>query len=81
MRHCHFVSDLHGRAALYERLFEATRRAPPLALFLGGDLLPSGLGAGYASETAPPDFLDGFLAPRFRALREELGDAYREIAA
>ncbi len=39
---CLFVSDLHGRASRYEALLGAMAAERPAAVFLGGDLLPSG---------------------------------------
>lgn len=41
---CVFVSDLHGREKRYEALFEIVGEEGPDAVFMGGDLLPSGLG-------------------------------------
>ncbi len=69
---CYFVSDLHGRRDRYEKLFAAIRGRRPAGVFLGGDLLPSGvfLAGGGAD---PEDFVSGFLAAEFRSLRAELG--------
>jgi Icc-related predicted phosphoesterase len=41
--HCFFVSDLHGKKSRYQSLFRAIEDQKPDALFIGGDLLPSGL--------------------------------------
>ena len=40
---CFFVSDLHGRRDRYRKLFREIEAKPPAAVFLGGDLFPSGL--------------------------------------
>jgi Icc-related predicted phosphoesterase len=40
MKKCFFVSDLHGNPARYQALFKAIRAEKPVAVFLGGDLLP-----------------------------------------
>jgi Icc-related predicted phosphoesterase len=74
---CLFASDLHGRADRYEKLLSRVAAERPRALFLGGDLLPSGLSA---LEEPAADFVGGFLVPAFRRLREELrGDAPRVL--
>jgi Icc-related predicted phosphoesterase len=61
-----FASDLHGHEDRYRKLFSLMRRERPQAVFLGGDLLPPGA----------PGFMAGFLLPRLRRLRRELGAAY-----
>lgn len=68
---CYFVSDLHGRLDLYEKLFRAIRTAPPKFLFIGGDLLPSGM-ASLARNVEYTPFVDSYLAPAFRILRSDL---------
>jgi Icc-related predicted phosphoesterase len=75
---CFFVSDLHGRVDRYEKLFAAIGRERPAAVFLGGDLLPSGF--LLAGSAAPhEDFVSGFLAAGFVALRSALGAAYPRV--
>jgi len=52
-----FVSDLHGHLDRYEKLFDVIARERPDGVFLGGDLLPSGLiasGGRPDALTAPP---------------------------
>jgi len=75
---CLFASDLHGHRGRYRRLFRAIEDTRPAAVFLGGDLLPSmawaGAGTGHAG-----DFVEGFLVPRCRQLRDGMGDAYPRI--
>lgn len=77
--HCFFVSDLHGSQERYESLFAAIRRERPAAVFLGGDLLPSGLIAMSSTDVLHYDFVNAFLAVQLGRLREELGAAYPEI--
>ncbi|NMC71041.1 MAG: hypothetical protein GYA57_13385 [Myxococcales bacterium] len=69
---CFFVTDLHGDAARYGKLFAAMERERPAAVFLGGDLLPGGFGL---ATMAPGhrDFVNDFLAPGLRRIRSTLG--------
>jgi Icc-related predicted phosphoesterase len=70
-----FATDLHGRTDRYEKLFQAIRTESPLAVFLGGDLLPHfGRDRG-----GPDDFLGDFVAPRLETLRAAMGDRYPSI--
>jgi Icc-related predicted phosphoesterase len=73
MTRCLFVTDLHGAAPRYAALFAAIRAERPAAVFLGGDLLPSGLAAAVGA--ADGDFVRGVLAPGFARLRRDLGAA------
>ena len=41
---CLFVSDLHGYQERYNLLFNAVQKDEPDGVFLGGDILPTGLG-------------------------------------
>ncbi len=78
MTRAFFVSDLHGRIERYEKLYAAVEREKPAAVFLGGDLLPSGF---LVAGTAAPDedFVSGFLAGAFARLRTALGAAYPRV--
>ena len=76
---CLFVSDLHGRPGRYRALLEAAAEERPAAIFLGGDLFPHELAKGHSLPRGAGGFLDGFLAPRFRELRDELGPAYPRV--
>jgi len=78
-RTCWFASDLHGREERYEKLFALVAGAPPAALFLGGDLLPSGSLLFGNSRAGQGDFLGEFLAPALRRLRRGLGTAYPRL--
>jgi Icc-related predicted phosphoesterase len=78
MNRCFFASDLHGREARYRKLFQAIESELPGAVFLGGDLFPSGLGdmlgvQGYE------DFLEDLLVPEFTRLRNILGPDYPSV--
>ncbi len=73
---CFFVSDLHGSAERYERLFAAIRSDRPQAVFCGGDLLPSGLHQLSSSPNLHRDFINDFLVPACAELRTDLGDKY-----
>jgi Icc-related predicted phosphoesterase len=70
------VSDLHGRLTRYEALFRLVRAEAPVAVFLGGDLLPAwaGLAGGESG-----DFIEEVVARGFEALREGMGDAYPRV--
>jgi Icc-related predicted phosphoesterase len=60
-------------------LVDAIERERPQAVFLGGDLLPSGLAAFMAEGSLHPDFINDFLVTEFIELRERLGDDYPHI--
>jgi uncharacterized protein len=79
MPHAFFASDLHGRTARYEKLFAAVAAERPGAVFLGGDLLPSGLGLAQPDDPAHPDFIADYLVPSFDRLRRELGPGYPAV--
>ncbi len=71
-----FASDLHGREDGYRKLFALVRRERPQAVFLGGDLLPSGSLLFARSRSGGAGFLQEFLMPGLRALRDALGEEY-----
>jgi Icc-related predicted phosphoesterase len=76
---CWFASDLHGRQERFAKLFALVAGGPPAALFLGGDLLPSGSLQFGNSRAGQGDFTGEFLAPALRRLRRELGTAYPRL--
>ena len=84
---CLFASDLHGRKDRYLKLFAVIEAERPGAVFLGGDLLPSGFGlaaqpgAGQCEAEDEAGFVRGFLAGRLSRLREALGPAYPAVFA
>jgi Icc-related predicted phosphoesterase len=67
---CLFVSDLHGREARWNALFQAIGDERPEAVFLGGDLLPHSAGEAW---------LETGLFDPLRGLRNALGPSYPEI--
>lgn len=79
MTRCFFVSDLHGSLDRYRKLFRAIAEEAPAVVFLGGDLLPSGLFAASHDGTVPEDFIEGFLAAELRKLRRRMGEAYPQV--
>lgn len=76
---CFFVSDLHGDETRYRKLLDAIVRERPAGVFLGGDLLPSGLFSLAGLTPLHRDFIGGFLAPGFIGLRSRLGPASPEV--
>lgn len=76
---CFFVSDLHGKLDQYDRLFATIRAEKPEALFIGGDLLPHVMQPLDEVRIQGGDFIGGFLAVEFGALRDALGDAYPRV--
>lgn len=74
-----FVSDLHGRVESYRKLFSFIRQEGPRAVFIGGDLLPSGLLLFGNSRFSQSNFLDGFLLPELRILRDMLKKNYPQF--
>lgn len=76
---CFFASDLHGRVERYQKLFERIAAERPRAVFLGGDLLPAGLGRVATLNPAHQDFLNGYIGPQLARLREALAGDYPQI--
>jgi uncharacterized protein len=74
---CLFASDLHGSAERYTKLWQAVQSEQPAAVFLGGDLLPSGLMtlAGDSQGT----FVREQLVPQWSDLRQRMSGAYPRI--
>lgn len=71
-----FASDLHGSEERYRKLFSLVRNERPAAVFLGGDLLPSGALAFAKNRMGQADFLEGFLLAQLETLRREAGAGY-----
>jgi uncharacterized protein len=65
----YFVSDLHGRVKCYQKLFHEVEQNIPKAVFIGGDLLPSGSLFFGNQNTFKNNFIDDFLAPELLKLR------------
>ena len=76
---CYFVSDLHGKIDRYEKLFEAIREEKPMALFLGGDLLPHSLKQQKINNRVITDFTTQYLIDRFELLKRQMGKEYPSV--
>jgi Icc-related predicted phosphoesterase len=76
---CFFVADLHGREDRYGKLFQAIKKEKPGAVFLGGDLFPSGFGALASAKATYDDFLKSILADGFARLKKDLGASYPSV--
>jgi Icc-related predicted phosphoesterase len=79
MTPCIFATDLHGSPGRYRALAEAIARERPAAVFLGGDLLPSGWLSASQAELGDGEFVGGFLFALFGELRRQLGGAYPRV--
>jgi Icc-related predicted phosphoesterase len=76
---CFFVTDLHGKLNRYQKLFKQIQKEKPAAVFLGGDLLPSGLFALAKNAKPVKNFLNDFLIPEFLLLKTKLGQYYPRV--
>ncbi len=74
MTNCLFATDLHGKIDRYKKLFEAIESMIPLAVFLGGDLLPH-----FAARGDYIDFLEDIVCPGLELLRERLNKRYPHV--
>lgn len=70
-----FVSDLHGRKTRYEKLFELILTETPDLVLIGGDILPSGISI-IPGDSVNGDFIDEYLKPELKTLKEKLGERY-----
>ncbi|MBN1570335.1 MAG: metallophosphoesterase [Acidobacteria bacterium] len=78
MSTCFFVSDLHGREERYKKLFQCIEKEHPAAVFMGGDLLPSGLGS-MTGVRGYEDFLEDMFAAGFRRLKKIMNFDYPSV--
>jgi Icc-related predicted phosphoesterase len=76
---CIFATDIHGLSERYLKLFKIIEEERPDAVFLGGDILPSGWFMKYETYDIPGDFIDDFLAVKFAELKDKLGESYPRI--
>jgi Icc-related predicted phosphoesterase len=76
---CFFVSDLHGSTDRYHKLFQATTKERPDAVFVGGDILPSAGLTMTSLNSRYLDFVDEYLIKKTLQLRKELGDDFPRI--
>ncbi|MCU0611853.1 MAG: metallophosphoesterase [Candidatus Eisenbacteria bacterium] len=77
---CLFVTDIHGSEYRYRKLFDVMADRRPDMVFLGGDLLPSGM-FQFTSGSAHEDFINGFLAKELERLKRSVGLAYPRVFA
>ncbi|NJD21614.1 MAG: hypothetical protein FIA82_02940 [Melioribacter sp.] len=71
MTNCFFVSDIHGRSELYNKLFNEILIQKPKAVFLGGDLLPH--------HYLHKNFVFDFLQLNLQILKTKLESRYPKI--
>jgi Icc-related predicted phosphoesterase len=74
-----FVSDLHGHEDRYSKLIESIKFDTPSLLFIGGDILLSGLAYSRSRYNSNADFIHRFLIPSFEFLKYKLGEFYPEV--
>ncbi len=74
-----FVSDLHGKVDRYNKLFERILDEKPSSVFLGGDILPSGLQSIASNAIFIHNFIQDFLIQNFLELKRKLTDKYPRV--
>lgn len=74
-----FVADLHGKVDRYNKLFQKILNETPDAVFLGGDLLPSGIFSIDEYLPVVSDFIENFLFEGFEECKLKLGDKYPRV--
>jgi Icc-related predicted phosphoesterase len=79
MSTCFFVSDLHGNENRYKNLFNKIAEEKPSAVFIGGDILPSGLFAFTSAFDEPEIFIEDVIGKNLQKLKENLKDSYPTI--
>lgn len=79
MQHSFLASDLHGSLERWSILFERIRAEEPAAVFLGGDLLPPGVGYGYGAANDVDDFVRDVLVRGLEPVRRVLGKRWPPI--
>ncbi len=76
---CFFVTDLHGKIERYKKLFDKISSQKPDAVFLGGDLLPSGLQAMASYDDLSDNFIENIIKKGFLNLKNKLKNNYPDI--
>lgn len=79
MTRCFFVTDLHGSLDRYRKLYRLIKNEEPEAVFMGGDLLPSGMAAFIDEDIFIDDFVGEYMAGLFVQLMNELNRDYPRI--
>jgi Icc-related predicted phosphoesterase len=72
---CFFATDFHGSSDKYEKLYTEIVNKKPDAVFIGGDLLPSGFGIN----SDYTDFFQDFMLPLFIKLKQEMANHYPAV--
>jgi len=75
MTKCIFSTDLHGNIKKFDKFFDYIVKEKPDIVFLGGDILPSGISA-FAGSDMSSNFIDGYLKNKLLTLKTELKNNY-----
>jgi len=78
-KNCFFVSDLHGSEERYTKLFKSIELEHPAIVFIGGDILLSGLAFSKSSHNSNKNYIQKFLIPSFEFLKYKLKEQYPRI--
>jgi len=73
---CFFVSDIHGNTRSYNKLFDLIKTETPEAVFIGGDILPSGFNVIIAEVK---NYLKEVIIKGFSELRTEMKANYPQV--
>ena len=76
---CFFVTDLHGNTDRFLKLFDRIAEEKPAAVFIGGDIMPSGMFAFTSGFEEPESFVENILIKNLAILKEKLGRHYPRI--
>jgi Icc-related predicted phosphoesterase len=63
----------------YRKLFSAIEDEQPDGVFIGGDLLPSGLSMNLADHEGVDDFINDFMIPELKRIKGKLGEGYPRL--
>ncbi|MBN2044307.1 MAG: metallophosphoesterase, partial [Anaerolineales bacterium] len=72
-----FVSDLHGFASRYQKLFQVILKEMPAVVLMGGDLLPHGISSHGKKNRR--DFIHAVLVDGFERLKAQLSQDYPQV--
>ena len=73
-----FVTDIHGKPERYNSLFEEIIANKPDAVFIGGDILPSGL-FNLTQDLNTDTFIEDVLITGFTKVKETLKKRYPKV--
>ena len=79
MGRCLFATDLHGQIDRYEKLFASIKKDCPVAVFLGGDLLPRVTFSRKQRYLGTSDFVADYLVPAFTEVRIAMNKQYPQV--